>query len=35
MDLGLGDPAGSAADRSNTPAGRSHRTEWQHRTPET
>lgn len=35
MDLSAGDPAGSTADPSDTPAGRAHRTEWQHRTPET
>lgn len=30
---GSGDPAGRAADRSGTPVGRAHRTEWQHRKP--
>ncbi len=34
-DPDSGDPAGSAADQSDTPEGKSHRTEWQHRTPET
>lgn len=34
-DPGSGDRAGSAADQSDTPEGRSHRTEWQHRRPET
>lgn len=35
VDPGSGVPAGSAADLSDTPAGRAHKTEWQHRTPET
>lgn len=34
MDPGSGGPTGSAADQSDTPEGRSHRTGWQHRTPE-
>lgn len=35
MDRGSGDLAGSTADQSDTPAGRAHRTEWQHHRPET
>lgn len=35
MDPGSGDPAGIAAGQSDTLEGRSHRTEWQHRTPVT
>lgn len=35
VDLSSGDPAGNAADLSDTPAGTAHRTEWQLRTPET
>lgn len=34
MDPSSEDPAGRAADPSDTPAGMAHRTEWQHRTPE-
>lgn len=30
-----GGPAGSAADQSDTPEGKSHKTGWQHRIPET
>lgn len=34
MDLGSAVLTESAADLSDTPAGRARRTEWQHRIPE-